>query len=142
MPLDYDKFLESYYKKLIYRVNSSLPKRRERLMDLIKMDEPSYETIDGSRGYILKEELMAVYQRLPKNVSQELRLPFVFLRNYELGDGVYSMDGGKVEADAFVALLGLGYRLSKASDGRYFTYKPLVFEFLKRYSSLAVIGFL
>ncbi|MEM4297654.1 MAG: DUF61 family protein [Nitrososphaerota archaeon] len=139
--MDYDRFIESYYRRLIHQLNSSLPKRRERLVDLIAMEDPSYEALDGSRSSISKEELMEVYHKLPKSIAQELRLPFVLLRNYELGEGVYSLEGGKVEADAFTALLGLDFSLSKAPDGKYFTYKPLVFKFLRMYASLAVIGF-
>jgi len=140
--MDFEKILDTYYKKTLLRINSSLPRSKIRLINLLEAEEPSFETLDGKRSPFSKEELKDLFQNLPNAISVELRLPFVFLRNQGLGDGVYSIDGGKTEADAFTRLMGLGYDLPKASDGRYYTYKPLVFEFLKRYKTLGVVGFL
>jgi uncharacterized protein (UPF0216 family) len=138
--MDYEKILDTFYKKNVSRMNIGLPKIRRKLSNLIEMDDPHFETISGGKNNFSKEELEKIFKKLPQHISFRLMLPLVFMRNYKLGEGVFSLEG-KIEAEAFSRLLDLGYELPKAADGRYFTYKPLIFEFTNRYKTLATIGF-
>jgi uncharacterized protein (UPF0216 family) len=138
--MDYEKILGTYYKRNISRMNIGLPKIRKKLINLIEMDEPHFETVSGGKNNFSKEELEKIFKQLPPHISLKLMLPFVFMRNYKLGEGVFSMDD-KIEAEAFSELLDLGYELPKATDGRYYTHKPFVLEFIHRYKTLSVVGF-
>lgn len=130
-----DHWLSHELKKL----NNQLPKSRVNLRELLRTDQPYVETLGGEKHFFSVEELELLNRNLPGEVASNLSLPIVFIRRHDLGEGVYVFESDS-EAEAFKNILGLSY-LSK-SEEKYYTYKPVVMEFLRRFKTIAVIGFL
>ncbi len=86
--------------------------------------------------YFDRRELEEFRKILPEGF--DVSLPLIFIRRRELGEGVYIIKGEKREAEAFRLALGLS-SIHKVTEG-YYTYKPFVIEFLRRYKTLGVVG--
>ncbi len=128
--------LDEWLKHELRMINSSLPLHTVPLSTLLSLDEPCVKTIGGGVHYFDKRELEEFKKIIPKGF--DVSLPLIFIKRKELGEGVYVIKGGKNEAEAFKLALGLS-NIHKSAEG-YYTYRPFVIEFLKRYQTLAVIG--
>lgn len=102
------------------------------LSDLLKMDKPSYSSIDKLVNVDFnKRELERIAKIIPQQYHQELRLPLIFLRNIQEYDD-YKLIGGSVEAYLLNNLLKLtDLRFEKYSEERYL-YKGNSISTLKR----------
>ncbi|MDW8063260.1 MAG: DUF61 family protein [Candidatus Caldarchaeum sp.] len=132
-------FVDEWLSQTLRKINDVLPRKAEPLNKLLEMDEPFVETVGGGRHYFDKNELMAVKQALPKEVVENLFLPIVFSKNLSLGEHTYVIKARGTEPEAFRILMNIR-QLPKADDVHY-TYKPLVAEFLNRYPTLGVVGY-
>ncbi|GBC72404.1 hypothetical protein HRbin03_00233 [archaeon HR03] len=133
-------FVDDWLAETMRHVNDALPRRAEKLSTLLEMEKPSVETVGGGRHYFDKKELEELLRKLPSEVSENLYLPIVFAKNPELGESTYIVKSRGSEAEAFRILMGL--RTLPRVGNQPYTYKPLVTEFINRYPTLAVIGYL
>lgn len=134
-----DETIDHWLSHELKKINSQLPRNRAYLQDLLKTDQPYVETVGGGKHFFSVEELELLARSLPKEIGSNLSLPIVFIRRYEMGEGVYTFEGDS-EAEAFKNILGLSY-LSK-TEKKYHTYKPVVIDFLRRFKTIAVVSFL
>ncbi|MDW8084404.1 MAG: DUF61 family protein [Candidatus Caldarchaeum sp.] len=133
-------FVDEWLSQTLKRINDVLPKKPERIGKLLEMETPFVETVGGDRHYFDKAELLAVQKVLPHEVLENLYLPIVFSKNLSFGDHVYVIKARGTEPEAFRILMELR-ELPKA-DNVYYTYKPLVAEFLNKYPTLGVVGYI
>lgn len=130
------KDIEEWLRYELMSINMALPKRPLRLSMLLHLEEPFVETVGGGRHYFDKKELEELRKLLPS--GHDVLLPIVFVRRGELGEGVYLIKGGKDEAEAFRLALGLS-DVPYSPEG-YYTYKPFILEFLRKFKTLGIIG--
>ncbi|GBC69155.1 hypothetical protein HRbin01_00848 [archaeon HR01] len=134
------KYVDELLSETLRRINDSLPKQAVRLERLLKMDTPSVETIGGGIHYFDRDDLEKLVKNLPDHIAGRLHLPFVFTKRHDLGDSVYVIRTLGVEHEAFKILMNMAHL--PESNGEYYTYKPVIHEFIRRYPSLAAIGYL
>ncbi|MEM0089959.1 MAG: DUF61 family protein [Nitrososphaerota archaeon] len=128
--------LDEWLKHELKMINMTLPAHTVPLSVLLSLDEPCVRTVGGTMHYFDKRELEEFKKNLPKGF--DVSLPLIFIKRKELGEGVYIIKGEKNEAEAFRLVLGLS-SIHKSAEG-YYTYRPFVIEFLRRYQTLGVIG--
>lgn len=133
-------FVDEWLSQTLRQINDVLPRRVERLEKLLEMENPYVETVGGGKHYFDRKELAAVRDALPVEVAEGLFLPIVFSKNLSLGDHTYVIKARGTEAEAFRILMNLK-TVPKTEDG-YYTYKPLVAEFINKYPTLAVVGYI
>lgn len=136
-----DHLMDRILRREIEQANRHLPKNRISVSTLLNMEEPYIEARDGSKIYLSKKALSELANLLPSHILSKLNLPLIFMRKMDLGQGVYVIVGGRVEADAVKRLLRLSYHPPKTPTGEYYTFKPFVAELVKRFGSLMSIGF-
>ncbi|MCS7110381.1 MAG: DUF61 family protein [Candidatus Caldarchaeum sp.] len=132
-------FVDEWLSQTLRKINDVLPRRVELLNRLLEMPTPFVETVGGGRHYFDRNELLAVKQSLPEEVVENLFLPIVFSKNLSFGEHTYIIKARGTEPEAFRILMKIRH-LPKADDA-YYTYKPLVSEFLNRYPTLGVVGY-
>jgi uncharacterized protein (UPF0216 family) len=67
------------------------------LSELITSKSPCYVTRNGESSSFRKEEIEMLSKEVPLEYQSELRLPIVILRRLDLGPGMFTIAGGKVE---------------------------------------------
>lgn len=90
-------FIDKMIEREIDSVNEHLPKKRVLLKDLLDADEPAYETKDGKMSAFKEDELLEIASDVPTQFHSEIMLPIVILRRMDLGSGIYTISGSKVE---------------------------------------------
>ena len=93
MSLRIEKLIDSE----IDAINDHLPKTRHSLADLIDSDTPSFTTKIGESSIIKTEEIQYLAEEVPKRFHSDVMLPIVLLRRMDLGRGIYTIAGSKVE---------------------------------------------
>jgi len=90
------------------------------LSDLLKMDKPSFSSIDGLVNVDFnKRELERIAKIIPQQYHQELRLPLILLRSIH-GYGGYELIGNWLETYLLNNLLKLSdVRFEKYAEERY-----------------------
>ena len=90
------------------------------LSDLLKMDKPSYSSIDGLVNIDFNQrELERIAKIIPQQYHQELRLPLIILRNIHEYGG-YELIGNWLETYLLNNLLKLSdVRFEKYAEERY-----------------------
>jgi len=134
-----DRF-ESLLSNILKTVNDSLPKKVVRYRDIVEKGVDGVDTVGGWLHRFDRQDIEKISKILPQSVLDRLHLPFVFVKSIEMEESVYILRVYGSEAEAFQMLMGLE-TLPRTSRGPY-TYKPFVAEFINRYPSLAVLGFL
>ena len=132
--------IDEWLSHTLKSINDSLPKRMEKFTRLIEMEEPYVETIGGEKHHFNKEELKQIAEKLPDHILANLYLPIVFTKQHNLEESVYIIRARGTEAEAFKILMKIN-DLPKINNQPY-TYKPLIAEFINKYPTLAVIGYL
>ncbi|PUA32712.1 MAG: hypothetical protein B9J98_03825 [Candidatus Terraquivivens tikiterensis] len=128
--------VDEWLKHELKMINMSLPAHTIPLSVLLRLEEPCVKTLGGGVHHFDRRELEEFKRSLPEGF--DVSLPLIFIRRGELGEGVYVIKGEKKEAEAFRLALGLS-SIHKSAEG-YYTYKPFVIEFLRRYKTLGVVG--
>ncbi|MEM4315943.1 MAG: DUF61 family protein, partial [Nitrososphaerota archaeon] len=82
----------------------------------------------------------ALGRKLPEHVLENLYLPFVFVKSFDAEESIYYLRVHGSEDEAFKALMSV--RMMPRTDRGPYTYKPLVAEFINRFPTLAVMGYL
>jgi len=137
----YDRYL-THIDFLIKRLNMHLPKNRKSLLQLLSEDSPSVDAVDGSKLYFKKQDIEEVSKILPKKFHGSFMLPILIVRRIELGKGVFTVMGGKLEKHFVRKILGLTQKsFDEIEGGEVYLYKVQVQELLGKLGSLIVIGF-
>lgn len=141
-----DQYWYSLLKEDIKRLNQHLPRHRKPLAELLHMEEPKVEAIDGTPIIMKKEELEDLSKIIPEKYHNQLTLPIVIVRRIDLGRGTFEILGGKIETFAVRQTLNLTDltfdQLDRNSEFHYhYIYRPQVQELLRKFKSLIVIGF-
>lgn len=134
-----DRF-ESLLSNILRTVNDSLPKKVVKYRDIVEKGVEGVETVGGWLHRFDRQDIEKIAKQLPQSILDRLHLPFVLVKSIEMEESVYILRVYGSEAEAFQMLMGLE-TLPRTSRGPY-TYKPFVAEFINRYPSLAVLGFL
>jgi uncharacterized protein (UPF0216 family) len=89
------------FDKMIQReidtANDHLPKETVALCDLIRAKSPHYVTRGGGVSVFRTEEIEMLSGEVPVELQCEVRLPIVVLRRTDLGPGIFTVAGGRVE---------------------------------------------
>ncbi len=117
----YDTFLEAYLSSELRLVNSSLPRNRRRLSELLHEDHPSVLCADGSHQLLKRVELNYLASILNDDDMNDLLLPIIIEMS---GDGTEALVLCPTEAELKVLNMVLGMNLSYERPGRVRLYKP------------------
>jgi uncharacterized protein (UPF0216 family) len=138
------RFLERMIEREIDSANDHLPLRRVPLMDLVDSDSPSFKTRGGEESVFIKEELQLFVDDIPSMHHESIMLPIIILRRRDLGSGIYTVTGCKVELFYIQQLLGyvdLGWdRISDWKIVDRFA-RPQIQLLRRKLPSTSIIGF-
>ena len=123
----------------IERINDHLPKESRTLKELLEMREPKVLTRAGDELLMDRRELELLADVVPAQHHDKLRLPIVILRMIEMGEGVYMICGGDLEAQVIAKILGPN--AVHLHDGRAFLYKPYIAILRSKLRTTTAIGF-
>jgi uncharacterized protein (UPF0216 family) len=123
----------------IERINDHLPKESRTLKELLEMREPKVLTRAGDELIMDRRELELLADIVPAHYHDKLKLPIVILRMMEMGEGVYMICGGDLEARVIAKVLGPD--AVHCHDGRAFVYKPYIAILRSKLRTTTVIGF-
>jgi uncharacterized protein (UPF0216 family) len=140
----FDKMLRYIWKWDVNKMNDHLPTKTVPLSELLSQEEPIIMARDGAKLWIDREELIKVASLVPKSLHEKLHLPLVLIRRIDLGEGVFTISGGKLEAFFVAMILGsTNEPLTNydRADVQNRIYRPQVQELRRKLRSLTVIGF-
>ncbi|MHA1408991.1 MAG: DUF61 family protein [Candidatus Odinarchaeia archaeon] len=137
----YERVLRALWNNEIKSLNNHLPKNKKSFSELILEDNPYIETKNGERYYINKKELEDIKGDIPEDDKGMLKLPLVFIRRVELGAGVYTLSGGKIEIKLVNRLLKNTGNDTKISLSAPYIYKPQLSALKRKYRTIISIGF-
>jgi uncharacterized protein (UPF0216 family) len=139
-----DRAFDALLGRELQKLNAHLPKERHTLAELLKLNDPTVEAVDGSSILLKSEELRDVAKIVPEQYRDRIKLPFVIIRRMDLGKSVYVVSGDRIEDFAVQKILGNTnddfHDLYKHRE-QTFLYRPHLTELLRRFHSLVVIGF-
>lgn len=139
-----DRAFEALLGREIQKLNTHLPKQRRPLGELLKVNDPAIEAVDGSSILLKTSELNELGHLVPQEYHGRLRLPIIVIRRMDLGKSIYTVAGERVEefiVKKILGMTGLDYHQMYADQQPNFLYKPQIFELMRRFHSLVVIGF-
>jgi len=139
-----DRYWYTLLKEDIKRLNQHLPRSCKTLAELLNMEEPKVEAVDGSSIIMKEEELEDLSKIVPAKYHNRLSLPIVIVRRIELGRGTFAVLGGKIETFAVkraLKLTDLSFDQLDQNTEFFYLYRPQVQELLRKFKSLIVIGF-
>ncbi len=89
------------FDKMIQReidaANDHLPKETVALCDLIRTKSPHYVSRGGEVSVFRTEEIEMLSREVPIELQCEVKLPIIVLRRTDLGPGIFTVAGGRVE---------------------------------------------
>jgi uncharacterized protein (UPF0216 family) len=140
----FDRMLNFIWKHDVSRLNDHLPSKTVLLSELLSLKQPSIKTRDGGNFWIDKDELSRIASLVPVKLHSKLHLPIILVRRIDLGEGVFSIAGNKLEAFFSARILGITnepFDSYEDADIPAYLYRPQVQEMRKKLRSLSVIGF-
>ena len=117
----YDTFLEAYLSSELRLVNSSLPRARRSLSELLHESHPAVVCADGTHQLLKRVELRFLESILDDEDRQELLLPIIIEMS---GDGSEALVLCHSHAELVVLEAVLGMELSYERPGRVRLYRP------------------
>lgn len=139
-----DRAFDALLGREIQKLNSHLPKQRRPLSELLKVNDPSIEALDGSLILLKTSEVRELGRLVPDEYHERVRLPMIILRRMELGRSIYTVAGERAEEFTVKKILGmtsLGYHQMYIDQQPNYLYRPQIIELIRRFHSLVVIGF-
>jgi uncharacterized protein (UPF0216 family) len=140
----FDKILKHIWKYDVNRMNDHLPAKTVPLDELLKQEQPIIRARDGSSLWIDRDELLKIANLVPSDLHDRLRLPIILIRRIDLGEGVFSIGGGKLEAFLVAKVLvttSNSFTDYEKADIPQYLYRPQVQAVRRRLRTLSVIGF-
>ncbi|MEM1943573.1 MAG: DUF61 family protein [Candidatus Caldarchaeum sp.] len=131
---------EAFLSNILKSLNDAMPKRPVRYKELVRTGMYVVETVGGGIHRFDPEEVAALGRKLPEHVLENLHLPFVFVKSFEAEESIYYLRVYGSEEEAFQSLMSV--RTMPRTDRGPYTYKPFVAEFINRFPTLAVMGYL
>ncbi|WXG40933.1 MAG: DUF61 family protein [Candidatus Freyarchaeum deiterrae] len=137
-----DNFTKIWVRE-IEKLNDHLPRNYKTLEFLLESKDPYVLTMDGDRIVFKREELQSLAKIVPKKYHGKLQLPIVFIRRIDMGEGVFSISGGKIEKGIVMKLLGLIDNPFSEDESAFlpYIYRYQVLEIRRKIRSLTTIGF-
>ncbi|MEM3586192.1 MAG: DUF61 family protein [Candidatus Jordarchaeaceae archaeon] len=137
-----DNFTKIWVRE-IEKINDHLPRNYKTLESLLKSKDPHVLTMDGDRIIFEKKELQFLAEIVPKKYQGKLQLPIVFIRRIDMGEGVFSISGGRIEKGVVMKLLGLADDPFSGDENNFlpYIYRHQVLEIRRKIRSLTTIGF-
>jgi len=117
----YDTFLEAYLSSELRLVNSSLPRNRRRLSELMEEGHPSVKCADGTQQLFKRTELQYLASVLTEKEQEELLLPIIIEMT---GDGTEALVLCPSTAELKVLDAILRMELQYERPGRVRLYRP------------------
>jgi uncharacterized protein (UPF0216 family) len=139
-----DKMLRYIWRWDVNKMNDHLPIKTVPLSELLSEEEPAVNARDGTKLWVGRDELTKVANMVPKTLHNRLYFPIVLIRRIDLGEGVFSISGGKLEAFFVAKALGItdeSFVNYETVDVPNHIYRPQVQELRRKLRSLSVIGF-
>jgi len=140
-----EKFLSALWQHEIERINDHLPKVTRTLEELLRMEKPELPARGGGHYHFDREDLEFLAREVPKEYHGQIRLPIILTRRLDLGKGIFSISGGRIEQSIVRWLLEDGSeRKFELHDGReepYFVYRPQVGVLLSSLRTIFAVGF-
>ena len=143
--MDEDRISDTILQDELRRLNRHLPRNRRTVRELLAEDTPEVFSVGGERLVLRKDEIEALTKDLPDDILGRVKLPFVLLRQGELGNGAFTLLGEVDEEYVLAKVLGVfqgtlaDFRLSRESVTVF--YKSQISELMRCFHSLVVIGF-
>ena len=140
----FERMLTYIWKHDVSKLNDHLPGKTFSLSELLSARQLVIKTRDGGNFWIDKDELMRIAALVPAKFHAELHLPIILIRRLDLGEGVFSVGGSKLEAFFSTRMLGItqeSYDSYECADIPAYFYRPQVQELRRKLRSLSVIGF-
>ncbi|MCS6769187.1 MAG: DUF61 family protein [Candidatus Caldarchaeum sp.] len=131
---------DSFLSSILRSLNDAIPRRVVKYREIVNSGVYSVETVGGSQHFFNPHEIAEIARILPAHILDGLHLPFVFVKSFDSEESVYYIRVYGTEAEAFKKLAGV--EVLPRNDRGFYTYKPLVSEFISKYPSLAVMGYL
>jgi uncharacterized protein (UPF0216 family) len=137
-----DNFTKIWIRE-IEKLNDHLPRNYRTLESLLESKDPYVLTMDGDRIVFKREELQFLAGIVPKKYHGKLQLPIVFIRRIDMGEGVFSIGGGKIENGIVMKLLGLTDDPFSEDESTLlpYIYRHQVLDVRRKIRSLTTIGF-
>ncbi|MHA1607945.1 MAG: DUF61 family protein [Candidatus Freyarchaeota archaeon] len=138
----FERFFKALWKSELQKLNDHLPREYKTLSQLLKENDPAVPTVGGDLIFLDKADLETVASLVPEKYHGRLRLPLVFIRRIDMGEGVYTVSGGLVEQLTVSSLLNdkEGFIEDYEKAVKY-VYRPQLWYLKKRVRSLIVVGF-
>ena len=140
----FDRAFDTLMGRELQRINAHLPKERRSLRDLLKLNDPTVEAVDGSPILLKSSELNALAEIVPDEYRDRVKLPFVIVRRMDLGKSVYTVSGDLIEDFTIQKILGNltddFHQLYKHKE-QSFLYRPQLVDLVNRFHTLVIIGF-
>jgi uncharacterized protein (UPF0216 family) len=137
-----DNFTKIWMRE-IEKLNDHLPRNYRTLESLLESEDPHVLTMDGDRIVFKREELQFLAEIVPKKCHGKIQLPIVFIRRIDMGEGVFSIGGGKIEKGIVMKLLGLNNDPFSEDESTLlpYIYRHQVLDVRRKIRSLTTIGF-
>ncbi len=135
--------LAGIWRREIDKINDHLPRNYKTLESLLESENPYVVTLDGDKIPFNREELELLAKMVPKRYHGKLQLPIVFIRRIEMGEGVFSISGGRIEKGVVMKLLGATEDPFSEDENNFppYIYRHQVLEVRRKIRSLTTIGF-
>lgn len=140
----FDKMLTYIWRHDVSKLNDHLPSKTISLTELLGLKQPAIKTRDGSNFWIDKDELTRIAALVPIKLHTKLHLPIILIRRMDLGEGVFSIGGSRLETFFSARMLGITqepFDSYESADIPAYLYRPQVQELRRKLRSLSVIGF-
>ncbi|MHA1576237.1 MAG: DUF61 family protein [Candidatus Thorarchaeota archaeon] len=138
------RFIERLIEQEIDSANDHLPVRKVPLDELIASDNPSFKTRGGEVSAFLTSEISMLAEEVPSIHHSSIRLPIVILRRRDLGSGIYTATGSKIELfliQRFLELDSLGWdEINRWKQVERFA-RPQIQVLRRKLSSTTQLGF-
>jgi len=138
----YDRVLGKLLQEEARKLNCHLPRSRKSLKQLFGEGDPHVEDLDGEKIHFRRRDLEEAAKIVPEKYRASLMLPVVVMRMMGIGQGVFTVSGGRMEKFFVKKALGLTEKsFEEASGGEVYLYKLQIQELISRLDSLIVVGF-
>ncbi len=129
-----DRLNKVFLEVELRNLNSSLPRVRRPLRELLAEPSPSYMTASGEHVRFDREDLVSLSKIVPPDKAGEILLPFVIVKEASSRRGVYTFEGNDSEIAVLAALL-------KKDEPSRCLFRPDIYELGRLCPTVFVLGF-
>lgn len=125
-------------------MNDHLPRRTVPLDELLREERPAIKARDGTDLWIDKDELLMIANLVPVDLHSRLYLPIILIRRMDLGEELFTISGGKLEAFLAAKILGItenDFASYEGADIPQYLYRRQVQGLRRKLRTLSATGF-